>query len=90
LRKLRNPIVLFNGKHWKIEVDKHKPRTSKDTNIVEIIHITLKDIKKKYEYYCSDYGAQIESDTTKERFPLSIYKQGKIKKRLHYRLTISD
>ncbi len=90
MRKLRNPAVVFDGRHWKIEVDKRKPKTSKDTNVVEIIHITLKDIKKKYEYYCSDYGVQIESDTSNSRFPLSIYKHGKIKKRLHYRLTISD
>ncbi|MFC1506512.1 hypothetical protein ACFLQ6_05505 [Thermoproteota archaeon] len=90
MRKLRNPAVVFDGKHWKIEVDKRKPRNSKDTNVVEIIHITLKDIKKKYEYYCSNYGVQIESDRSKSRFPLSIYKNGQIVEGLHYCLTISN
>lgn len=56
MRKLKNPEVLLDGTHFKIEYEK---RTYTE-NIVEIIHVIHKKSKKTSEHYSSNYAHQSE------------------------------
>jgi len=55
MRKLRNPTVLVDGDHFKIEFEK---RVYGD-NKVEIIHIIEKKSGNVHEFYSSNYAVQI-------------------------------
>ncbi len=57
MRKLRKPMLLLDGQHWKVEFEKREY----DGNIVEIVHIAQKGSKAIWEFYSSNYAVQIES-----------------------------
>lgn len=60
MRKLKSPIVLFDGDHFKVEYKKRAYAENK----VEIIHIIEKRLGVKYEFYSSNYAIQIENNVT--------------------------
>ena len=54
MRKLKNPTVLLDGEHFKIEYEKRLYTH----NIVEIIHVTVKRSGTVHELYSSNYSVQ--------------------------------
>lgn len=55
MRKLRNPTVVVDGDHFKIEFEKREYTNNK----VEIIHIIEKKSGIIHEFYSSNYAVQI-------------------------------
>lgn len=60
MRVLRNPRVLLNGKHWRVEYEKRQNEKGRGAYVVEIVHITHKKYGSMTEFYASNHVAQIE------------------------------
>jgi hypothetical protein len=65
MRILRNPKVLLNGKHWRIEYERRKSGKGRGAYVVEIVHITHKKYGRTSEFYSSNYVAQVEDARTR-------------------------
>jgi len=57
MRKLKNPIILLDGEHFRIDYEKR----AYANNRVEIIHILHKKTGRVDEFYSSNYAFQSET-----------------------------
>jgi hypothetical protein len=57
MRGLKNPTVLVDGDHFKVEYEKREHANNK----VEIIHVIHKQTGRIDEHYSSNYSVQSET-----------------------------